>query len=184
MHRRRGGGVTSVQSSCSFICCPGMWTGTTRRGEQWQKSNPWWNQEVKDVIRAKKVSRKAWLHNKTASSLHSRYVEARKSANLVVENSEMHSWNNFGRKMDSNYWKATKMFKQTIRLLRWKRFHSDRSIKEENGVLLRNEKDILDSWREYFKDLLNPVTITPAEHTRGTFGEENTIWIVEVHQRL
>ena len=25
MHSGRGGGVTSVQSSCSFICCSGMW---------------------------------------------------------------------------------------------------------------------------------------------------------------
>jgi len=35
-----GGGVAAVQSSCSFICCSGMWTETTRCGEYWKKSNP------------------------------------------------------------------------------------------------------------------------------------------------
>jgi len=35
--------------------------------------------------------------------------------------------------------------------------------KDQNGVLLSNEKDILNRWREYYKDLLNPVTITPPD---------------------
>jgi len=89
--------VAAAQSSCSFICCSGMWTEMTRCGEQWKKLTPWWNQEVKDAIRAKKVACKAWRHNKADSSLHSQYTEARKPAALMVKKS------NLGHKMDSNY---------------------------------------------------------------------------------
>jgi len=74
-----------------------MWTEMTRCGEQWKKLTPWWNQEVKDAIRAKKVACKAWRHNKADSSLHSQYTEARKPAALMVKKS------NLGHKMDSNY---------------------------------------------------------------------------------
>jgi len=82
------------------------------------------------------------------------------------------------------------VFWQTIRRLRVKRSHIARYITDENGVLLSNETDILGTWREYFRYLLNLVTITPTQsllhqpshyytnpvtipptwHTRGTFG--------------
>jgi len=38
-----------------------------------------------DVIPAKKVANKAWLHNKAASSLHSQYAEVWKIAVLVFQ---------------------------------------------------------------------------------------------------
>ena len=73
-----------------------MWTEMTRCGEQWKKVSPWWNQEVKDAIRTKKVACKAWRHNKADSSLHSRYTEARKPAALTVKKSNC----NLGRISD------------------------------------------------------------------------------------
>jgi len=39
MHSRQGGGVGAVHSSCSFICCLGMWTETTRFGKYSQESD-------------------------------------------------------------------------------------------------------------------------------------------------
>jgi len=48
-------------------------------GGQSQKINLWWNEEVKDAIRAKKVTYKAWFHNKPIS-LHSWHAEAQKSS--------------------------------------------------------------------------------------------------------
>jgi len=45
----------------------------------------WWNQEVKDAIKAKKVAYKAWLHNK-ADSLYLQYAEVRKSATKKQSN--------------------------------------------------------------------------------------------------
>ena len=55
-----------------------------------------------------------------------------------------------------------------------------KSIKDQNGVLLGNAKDILGRWREYFKDLLNPVTIAPPNTHEVHLGEENTINATEV----
>ena len=42
-----------------------------------KKVTLWWDQDVKDSIRAKKVAYKVWLQNKANSSFHLRYAEAR-----------------------------------------------------------------------------------------------------------
>ena len=36
------------------------------------------------------------------------------------------------------------------------------SIKKQNGVLLSNEKNILGKWKDYIKDVLNAVNLTPS----------------------
>jgi len=96
----------------------------------------------KDAIQAKKVTYKDWLQNKGELRLHSRYAEERKSLTLTVKKSKTQSRENFRHTLDSNYWQATKMFCQTIWRLHGKRSHQARSIKDQSGALLSNEKDI------------------------------------------
>jgi len=55
-----------------------------------------------------------------------------------------------------------------------------RSIGDQNRVLLSNGQDILGWWRECFKDLLNPVTITTLDTHEVHLGEENSIAAAEV----
>jgi len=55
-----------------------------------------------------------------------------------------------------------------------------RSIKDQNGVLLSNEKDILGRWREYFKYHLNPIVATPLDAQVVHLSEQNTITAVEI----
>ena len=64
--------ITSATNCCGRKC-----VGGTKSSE---KRTPWWNQEVKEAIRAKKVAYKAWLANKSSLELRSQYSEARKSA--------------------------------------------------------------------------------------------------------
>ena len=75
-----------------------------------EKKTPWWNHEVKEAIRANKDAFKAWLQDKSSSDLQSRYTEARKAATLAVKKSKEKSWEEFGRRLDSNYFSATKDF--------------------------------------------------------------------------
>ena len=126
------------------------------------KVTPWWNLKVNDTIHAKKVAYKEWLQNKSDSTPLCIGGTLRRgtSAVLTVKKFKMQSWKHFGLKLDSNYWQANKLFWQTIQRLPGEGSHTARSIKEQNGVLLSNEKDILDRRREYFNDFLNPVTIT------------------------
>ena len=47
-----------------------------------EKITPWWNQEVKEAIRAKKDAFKAWLQDRSSSDLQSQCTEALKSGNF------------------------------------------------------------------------------------------------------
>jgi len=55
----------------------------------------------------------------------------------------MQTREDFGHKLDSNYWQASKVFWQAIRRLCGKRSHTARSIKDQNGVLLSSENHTL-----------------------------------------
>ena len=103
-----------------------------------EKRTPWWNQDVKEAIRAKKDAFKVLLQNKSFSDLQSRYSEVQKAAAQAVKISKEHSSEEFGCRLDPNYSSENKVFWQTIRRLREKR-----SIKNLTGNILVDEKEIL-----------------------------------------
>ena len=56
------------------------------------------------------------------------------------------SWEEFGRRLDSNYFSANKVFWQTIRRLRGKRSSITHSMKDSDGNILTDENEILSRW--------------------------------------
>ena len=87
----------------------------------------------------------------------------------------------FGRRLDSNYLSANKVFWQTICRLRGKSLSTTTSIKDLTRNILRDKKEILSRCREFFEDLLNPVRATPTD-TCDTidFGKEELFTLIEV----
>ena len=125
-----------------------------------------WAVVGKEAIRAKKDAFKALLQNTSSSDSQSRYTEARKVATLAVKKSKEKSWEKFGRRLDSNYFLANKVFWQTIRRLRGKRSSVTYSIKDSAGNILTDENEILSRWRENFEDLLNLAKVSTLDHTK------------------
>ena len=64
------------------------------------------------------------------------------------------------------------MFWQTIRRLRGKRSRTALFIEDSNGVTLKDQDAILNRWRDYFSDLLNPVDATPIQIHEEQVGED------------
>ena len=91
------------------------------------------------------------------------YSEARKAAAQAVKMSKERSWEEFSRRLDSNYSSANKALCQTICRLRGKTLSTKTSIKDSTGNILRDKKKILSLWKEYFQDFLNPVRATPND---------------------
>ena len=146
-----------------------------------EKRTPWWNQEIQEAIRAKKDAFKAWLQDRSSFDLQSRYTEAWKAATSAVKKSKEKSWEEFGRRLDSNYFSANKVFWQTIRRLRGKRSSITYSIKDSDSNILTNENEILSRWREYFEDLLNPVKASTRDTHKVThLGEDEVFTAAEV----
>ena len=88
-------------------------------------------------------------------------------ATLAVKRSQEKSWEEFGCRLDSNYFSANKVFWQTICHSRGKRSSITYSIKDSDRNILTDENEILSRWREYFEDLLNPVKASTCDTSRG-----------------
>ena len=67
------------------------------------KRTPWWNQDAKKAVRTKKDAFKALLQNRSSSDSQSQHSEARKAAAQSVKMSNERSWEEFGRRLHSNY---------------------------------------------------------------------------------
>ena len=145
-----------------------------RKARGSEKRTPWRNQDVK-AIWAKKNAFKALLQSRSLSDLQCRNSEAWKAAAQTVKVSKERSWEEFGRRLDSNYSSANEVFWQTIRRLPGKSLSTTTSIKDSTGNILRDKK-ILSRWKEYFKDLLNPVRATPTD-TCDWFWERGSLHV-------
>ena len=119
----------------AFNCCGRKRVGGTKSSK---RRTAWWNQEVKEAIRAKKVAYKVWLANKSSAELRSQYSEARKTAATKVNLSEKRVWKEFGERLDDDFKMANKVFWQTIRRLRGKRSLAAFIIEGSNGVTLKD----------------------------------------------
>ena len=75
-----------------------------------EKRIDWWNQEVKEVIRARKIAFRAWLTNKSSEQLRLQYFAARTTAATIVKQSKEKSWGEFGQKLDTDYRSESKVF--------------------------------------------------------------------------
>ena len=115
---------------------------------------------------------KAWLANKSSLELRSQYSEARKAAATKVKLSKERAWKEFGERLDHDFKTANKVFWQTIRRLREKRSRAAFFIEDSNGVTLQDHDAILNRWRDYFSDLLNPVDATPIQIHEEQVGED------------
>ena len=87
---------------------------------------------------------------------------ARKAVAQTVKLSKQKTWNDFGIKRESDYRSANKVFWQTIRRLRGRKPTAAVPIRDNKGVLLTSKEDILSRWKEYFEELLNPVSCVKA----------------------
>ena len=115
---------------------------------------------------------KTWLANKSSLELRLQYFEARKAAATKVKLCKERAWKEFGERLDDDFKTANKVFWQTIRRLRGKRSRVAFFIEDSSGVTLKDQDAILNRWRDYFSDLLNPVDATPIQIHEEQVGED------------
>ena len=100
------------------------------------------------------------------------------AAATKVKLSKERAWKEFGERLDDDFKTANKVFWQTIRRLRGKRSRAALFIDDSNGVTLKDQDAILNRWREYFSDLLNPVDATPIqiheEQVEGRYSDNRS----------
>ncbi|GAA6083977.1 receptor-type tyrosine-protein phosphatase F-like, partial [Tachysurus ichikawai] len=122
----------------------------------------WWTPEVRDAVKLKKESYRAWLAQGTPEAAD-RYRRDKR----VVAEAKTRVWEEFGEAMEKDYRLASKKFWQTVRRLRRGKQCPAHTVYSVSGNLLTSTGDILGQWKEYFEDLFNPNDMSSSEEAEA-----------------
>ena len=139
----------------------GMTTGRRPPGD---KETWWWNDEVKDAIRAKKQAKKKW----DASGRQEErdiYRQANKEAKKEVARSKAHAMDEVYKELETPEGERKIYRIAKARDKSAKDFTQIRQIKDEQGVVLWEHDKIIERWKGYYGNLLN------EENPRTVFGD-------------
>ena len=139
----------------------GMTTGRRPPGD---KETWWWNDEVKDAIRAKKEAKKKW----DASGRQEErdiYRQANKEAKKEVARSKAHAMDEVYKELETPEGERKIYRIAKARDKSAKDFTQIRQIKDEQGVVLWEHDKIIERWKGYYGNLLN------EENPRTVFGD-------------
>ncbi|KAK3544065.1 hypothetical protein QTP86_000871 [Hemibagrus guttatus] len=153
-------------------------------------SNPrtqWWTLEVRDAVKLKKESYRAWLARRTPEVAEA-YRQAKRTTAVVVSEAKTRVWEEFGEAMEKDYRTASGKFWQTVWRLRRGKQLSANTVYGGDGELLVSTGDIVGRWKEYFEDLLNPTDTHSVEEPEAGDSEVDSFItqaeVTEVVQQL
>ncbi|XP_064120259.1 uncharacterized protein LOC135224864 [Macrobrachium nipponense] len=115
----------------------------------WEEKGSWWlDEDIEKVIKDKKEAKKRWEESQSAED-RDRFREINKMVKKVVAQAKAKSYdvyNELGTKKG-----LTKMIKLSkARNKSTKDIAHIKQIKDQDGVVLRKEEDIVNRWKEYF----------------------------------
>ncbi|KAK3544410.1 hypothetical protein QTP86_010798 [Hemibagrus guttatus] len=147
----------------------------------------WWTLEVRDAVKLKKESYRAWLARGTPEAAEA-YRQAKRTTAMVVSEAKTQVWEEFGEAMEKDYRTASGKFWQTVRCLRRGKQLSANTVYGGGGELLVSTGDIVGRWKEYFEDLLNPTDTPSVEEPEAEDSEVDSFItqaeVTEVVQQL
>ncbi|KAK3557953.1 hypothetical protein QTP86_003870 [Hemibagrus guttatus] len=147
----------------------------------------WWTLEVRDAVKLKKESYRAWLARGTPEAAEA-YRQAKRTTAVVVSEAKTWVWEEFGEAMEKDYRMALRKFWQIVRRLRRGKQLSANTVYSGGGELLALTGDIVGWWKEYFEDLLNPTDTPSIEEPEAEDSEVDSFItqaeVTEVVQQL
>ena len=135
--------------------------GACRGGNSWTR---WWTPAVRDAVKLKE-SYGTFLACGTPEAA-GRYRQAKRTTAAAVAEAKTRTWEEFGEAMENDFQTAWKRFWTTIWRLRRGKQCIVNTVYGGGGALLTSTWDVVDRWKEYFEDLLNP-TDTPSGKKAG-----------------
>ncbi|KAK3572108.1 hypothetical protein QTP86_022187 [Hemibagrus guttatus] len=151
----------------------------------------WWTLEVRDAVKLKKESYRAWLGQETPEAAEA-YRQAKRTASRVVSEAKTLGdsgvWEKFGEAMKKDYWTASGKLWQTVRCLRKGKQFSANTVYSAGGELLASTGDSVGWWKKYFEYLLNLTDMPFVEEPEAEDSEVDSFItqadVTEVVQQL
>ena len=124
-------------------------------GKIWENKETWWfNEDVQQKIQTKRMAKKRWEETELDVDKE-HYKQCSKEAKRTVAIAKAEAYDNLYEELDTKEGQR-KVFKLAKRRNKsTKDITHIRQIKDERGVVLSRERDILTRWKSYFEKLLN-----------------------------
>ncbi|KAK3526376.1 hypothetical protein QTP70_025405 [Hemibagrus guttatus] len=106
----------------------------------------WWTLEVRDAVKLKKESYRAWLARGTPEAAEA-YRQAKRTTAVVVSEAKTRVWEEFREAMEKDYRMASGKFWQTVQRLRRGKQLSANTVYGGGGELLVSTGDIVGRWK-------------------------------------
>lgn len=139
-----------------------------------KKQTKWWSQDIKDEVKIKKEKWKLYLNQKSQES-YDEYKQQRIKVKEMVLQAKQQAWEEFGTKLEADSQANQKLFYKVLKNLRKSKNYTLRQVRAKDNRILTEENEIMERWREYFRELLNPDErdhTTNEEEIIYTQGEE------------
>ncbi|XP_063382160.1 uncharacterized protein LOC134668649 [Cydia fagiglandana] len=158
--------------------------GVSRGGLRLNKETSWWNESVKDLIKAKREAFKLWQKSDLEEDRRE-YKNHKKIAKSAVAHSIAKSREDFYDKLEKAetentiYKIARQRYRSTLDI------KTNKYVKDTQGRLLTANKDINGRWKEYYEQLMNeefPSALMP--YAPATQGPIHCISVEEVKKAL
>ena len=126
---------------------------TKKIGGGKKKKTIWWTDDVREAIKRKSILFRRWMRRRSEITREA-YIEARNEAERIKREAKKQAWEKIGDELEQDMQGTRKLIYSIARNYRKREEPTVRSIKDKEGVLLTDQEEIDERWREYFSDLL------------------------------
>ena len=135
-----------MMETAKDVC--GMSKGPRRHKETW-----WWNEEVDEAVREKKIKYGNWKRENTTEAR--KYKKSRQNSKRVIalakEKKQKESADNLNDSEHQN--EVFRMAKQMVKERQG--ITGSNRLKGASGKVIVDEKGMIDTWKEYIEKLIN-----------------------------
>ena len=128
--------------------------GVSSKQRKEDKETWWWNEEVQESIRKKRLAKKRWDMQRDEESKQE-YKEMRREAKKEVAKAKNNAYDELYEELDSKEGERTLYRLARQRHQAGKDVQQVRMMKDKDGKVMTDEESVLRIWKEYYKGLMN-----------------------------
>lgn len=144
-----------------------------------KKRTDWWTQEIKDIVKKKKQAWKKFNNTKEENDRR-KYIDIRNEVKAKVREAKRRSWEDFGRKLEEDYKNNSRRFWNTLRNLKGTTKKEIKGIKNKDGQIQINKRDVLKTWESHYADKFKQIQDNSNVENLGLWEEIENNQIGEI----
>ena len=149
--------VDSVYNSFCKIIDEQLETRTVKHSKGAKDFNKaWWTEELKSLVKKVRCALKAWERDKAGTELKLAYLNSQKMFSKLVRKSKRQLRSERQMKLLVQQSTKPKYFWNFIKDIGSNRHALPTAMQRADGTVVSNPEEALNTWKDYFCDLLNP----------------------------